>query len=162
LAFTTDFFVVGFAFLTGFSKLLGLSLLVGPSLRFALSLALSLLLRELLPDFSAKRTFAIMMVLSSAAVFGGFFEDEALAGLAFFAGVLDLTGGRDLAAGLDFLAAAFLTGFFRGLVLYGFLAACLELRGLWFKLRIAVELSGRNGMGRNTHAGFLWDTSRAA
>ena len=103
-----------------------------------------------------------MMVLSSAAVFGGFLEEEALTGLAFFAGAFDLTGGRDFAAGLDFLATAFLTGFFRGLVLYGFLAACLELQGLWFKLRIAVELSGRNGMGRNTHAGFLCDTNLAA
>jgi hypothetical protein len=47
-----------------------------------------------------------MMVLSSAAVLGGRFEEEA-----------------DFAAFADFdLAEVFLNGFFRGLVLYGFLA----------------------------------------
>jgi hypothetical protein len=102
------------------------------------------------------------MVLSSAAVLGGFLDDDALEGLAFLAGAFDFTGGRDFAAGLAFFAAVFLIGFFRGLVLYGFLRGCLELRRAVFKLRIAVELSGRNGMGKNTQAGVLWFTSLAA
>ena len=96
--------------------------------------------------FSAKRTLAIMMVLSSAAVLGGRFEEEA--GFAAFA---------------DFdLAEGFLNGFFRGLILYGFQRRCLELRGGGFKFRIAVELSGRKGMGRNTQAGVFCVTSFAA
>ena len=42
------------------------------------------------------------------------------------------------------------------------LARCLELRGGWFKFRIAVELSGRKGMGRKTQAGVICVTSFAA
>jgi hypothetical protein len=134
LALTTGFFFgAGFTFLAGFALPLGLTFDV-------------VLPRRPARAFSAKRTFAIMMVLSSAAVLGGRFEE--LAGFAAFA---------------DFdLAEVFLKGFFRGLVLYGFLGRCLELRGGWFKLRIAVELSGRSGMGRNTQAGVLLFKSLAA
>jgi len=74
---------------------------------FALPLGLTLevvLPRSPARAFSAKRTFAIMMVLSSAAVLGGRFEE--LVGFAAFA---------------DFdLAEVFLKGFFRGLSFMGF------------------------------------------
>jgi hypothetical protein len=97
LALTTGFFFgAGFTFLAGFALPLGLTFDV-------------VLPRRPARAFSAKRTFAIMMVLSSAAVLGGRFEEEA--GFAAFA---------------DFdLAEVFLIGFFRGLVLYGFLARVL-------------------------------------
>ncbi len=89
-------------------------------------------------------------------------EDGAFTVLVFLAGAFDFTGTLDFTAGFTFFATAFLTSFFRGLILYGFLEVCLELRDRWFKLRIAVELSGRSGMGRNTQEGVLWLTSRAA
>jgi hypothetical protein len=64
--------------------------------------------------FSAKRTLAIMMVLSSAAVLGGRFEEEA--GFAAFA---------------DFdLAEGFLDGFFSVLSFMGSGALFRALRGL--------------------------------
>ena len=134
LALTPGFFFgAGFTFLESFTLPLGLTFDV-------------VLPRNPARAFSAKRTFAIMMVLSSAAVLGGRFEEEA--GFAAFA---------------DFdLAEVFLNGFFRGLVLYGFLGRCLEPRRAGFKLRIAVELSGRSGMGRNTQAGVFCVTSFAA
>ena len=154
LVLATAFLTAGFTFFLGLSRLAGFNLLVGPSLRLALSLVLPC---ELLPAFSAKRTLAIMMVLSSAAVFGGFLDDEAFTDLVFLAGDFDFTAGLALPR-----TGAFLTGFFRGLVLYRFQLRCLGLRGRWFKLRIAVELSGRKGMGRNTQAGVLCLTSLAA
>jgi hypothetical protein len=142
---TTFGFTAALALTTGFFLGAGFSLLAGFALPFGFTFDV-VLPRRPARAFSAKRTFAIMMVLSSAAVLGGRFEEEA--GFAAFA---------------DFdLAEVFLKGFFRGLVLYGFLGRCLELRGGWFKLRIAVELSGRSGMGRNTQAGVLCFTSLAA
>ena len=160
MVFTTDFAfgtVLGFVTTFGFTAALaltcgfffgaGFTFLDGFTLPLRLGLTFDVVLpRNPARAFSAKRTFAIMMVLSSAAVLGGRFEEEA--GFAAFA---------------DFdLAEVFLTGFFRGLVLYGFLGRCLELRDGWFKLRIAVELSGRSGMGRNTQDGDLCFTSLAA
>ncbi|MGB8313412.1 MAG: hypothetical protein WCE69_02895, partial [Aestuariivirga sp.] len=87
------FFGAGFTFLAAFALPLGFTFDVVLPRRPALA-------------FSAKRTLAIMMVLSSAAVLGWRFEGEA--GFAAFADF-------DLA-----LAKGFLTGFFRGLILYGF------------------------------------------
>jgi hypothetical protein len=87
-----------------------------------------------------------MMVLSSAAVLGGRFEEEV--GFAAFA---------------DFdLAEGFLAGFFSVLSFMGCGPRYLELRGGWFKFRIAVELSGRKGIGRKAQAGVFCVTSFAA